>query len=107
MEMQTNFFHEFLLPMLEPKQTVHLDRYLISRSLATKLKMVSSENGSLSFGEFTFMQPEKLKLGVSALKPATYKDVKLVYDKIRLLTWCEDIKFTLITPGTYLEFDDI
>ena len=42
-----------------------------------------------------------------ALTLATYKDFKLSYEKIRLNTWCEEVKFTLVTPSTYLEFDDL
>ena len=38
---------------------------------------------------------------------ATYKDIKIVFDKFRLNTWHEDIKFTVVTEGTYLRFDDL
>lgn len=37
---------------------------------------------------------------------ATYKDLKLGYDKVRLNIWCEEIKFSIVTPNTYLDFDD-
>ena len=30
-----------------------------------------------------------------------------MYDKIRLHIWCEDVKFSFVKPGTFLEFDDI
>lgn len=48
----------------------------------------------------------KEKLGV-APSVVTHKDFKLGYDKIRLNTWCEEIKFTVITPNTFIEFDDL
>lgn len=80
---------------------------MISPRLAKQLKMVTHEDGSLSYGDFSFTQPAKPMIEKPALKPATYKDVKLVYDKIRLHTWCENIKFTLVTPGTFLEFNDM
>ena len=41
------------------------------------------------------------------LSLVTHKDLKLGYDKIRLNTWCEDIKFTVITPLTYIDFDEL
>ena len=37
----------------------------------------------------------------------THKDFKLGYDRIRLNTWCEDIKFTVITPNKFIEFDEM
>lgn len=38
---------------------------------------------------------------------ATYKDLKLGYDKVRLNIWCEEIRFSIMTPNTFLDFDDL
>jgi len=47
---------------------------------------------------FSFNQPPYPERKKPSLTLATYKDLKLGYDKIRLNTWCEDVNFTLITP---------
>ena len=54
-----------------------------------------------------YQPPKPEKKNFIALTQATHKDLKLTFDRIRLNTWCEDIKFSLITPGTYLEFDEL
>ena len=35
------------------------------------------------------------------------KDFKFLYETIRLNTWCEEVQFSIVTPGTYLEFDNM
>ena len=54
-----------------------------------------------------YQPPKPAKKNSVALTLATHKDLKLTFDRIRLNTWSEDIKFSLITPGTYLEFDEL
>ena len=67
----------------------------------------NEEDQCWAYSNLIFRQPSKPKPAIKTLNLATHKDMKLSYDKIRLNTWCEDFKFTLVTQGTYLEFDDI
>ena len=33
--------------------------------------------------------------------------MKLVYERLRLNSWCDDIRFALVTPGVCVDFDDL
>ena len=84
-----------------------LAKYMITERLAKKLSLVA-DGHDWTFGDFRFSQPRQpVSTASEPLKRATIKDFKLAHDKIRLNTWNEDVKFELVTPGTYLEFDDV
>ena len=38
---------------------------------------------------------------------ASSKDLKLGYDRIRLNIWCDEIKFSIVNPNVFMEFDEI
>ena len=70
------------------------------------MKQLDSPN-SWQWSDIKINQPEKRVKVVEPETLATPKDFKIAYEKIRLNTWCENIKFQIVTPNRYLDFDDL